>query len=71
MIHPDYPTRLRELVRHCRRTAEHSYELEAKTALRTIGEHLASMADEIEQSGNPRGGGIAHQGHQRGRPGDH
>jgi hypothetical protein len=63
MFHPDYPTQLRELVRHCRRTAEHCYELEAKTALRTIGEHLSSMADEIEQSGNPRGGGISHQGH--------
>ena len=41
MFNPDYPARLRELVGHCRRAAEHSYELEAKAALRTIGEHLS------------------------------
>jgi hypothetical protein len=63
MLNRDYPTRLRELERHCRRAAEHSYELEAKTALRTISERLSNMADEIEQSGNSRGDGTFHQRH--------
>jgi hypothetical protein len=61
MFHPDYPERLRELVGHGTRAAARSYELEAKATLREIGEHLSSMADEIEQSGNPRGGGTFHQ----------
>jgi hypothetical protein len=63
MFNPDYPARLRELVGHCRRAAEHSYELEAKAALRTIGEHLSSMAEEIERRGNSKGDGSSHQRH--------
>jgi hypothetical protein len=51
MSDPDYPTRLRELVRHCRRAANASFELDAKASFRTIAERLSTMADEIEQSG--------------------
>jgi hypothetical protein len=56
MSHRDHPARLRELVRQCRRAANASFELDAKASFRTIAERLSTMADEIEQSGSPRGG---------------
>jgi hypothetical protein len=34
-------------------------ELEAKTSFRTIAESLSSIADEIEQNGDPTGGGTS------------
>lgn len=52
MSYPDYPARLRELVKHCRKAAERSMELEAKGSFRTIGEDLSTMAEEIERRGN-------------------
>jgi hypothetical protein len=51
MSNPDYPSRLREHVEHCRRAAAQSLELESKTAFRTIAEDLSAMADEIQQCG--------------------
>jgi hypothetical protein len=54
MSFPDYPTCLREVVRHCRRAAESSMELESKTAFRTIAERLSTLADEIERTGKSR-----------------
>jgi hypothetical protein len=45
----------REFVRHCRRAANVSLELEAKTSFRTIVEGLSVMADEIERSGTLKG----------------
>jgi hypothetical protein len=59
MSHRDHPNRLRELVGHCRRAAQRSLELEAKTSFRTIAESLSSIADEIEQNGDPTGGGTS------------
>jgi hypothetical protein len=59
MSHRDHPARLRELVGHCRSAAHRSLELEAKTSFRTIAENLSIIADEIEQSGDPRGGGTS------------
>ena len=55
MSNADYTARLRELVRLCRRSAEHSYELEAKASFRTIAEGLSTMAGEIERSGTLKG----------------
>ena len=51
----DYPARLRDLVRLCRKAAERSYELEAKASFRTIAEGLSTMAGEIERSGTLKG----------------
>jgi hypothetical protein len=59
MSNADYPARLRELVGHCRTAAKASFELDAKTSFRMIAERLSIMADEIEQSGNPSGGGTS------------
>jgi hypothetical protein len=57
MSYPDYPASLRELVGHCRSAAKGSFELESKVSFRRIAERLSTIADEIEQSGNPRSGG--------------
>jgi hypothetical protein len=59
MSNADNTARLRELVRLCRRSAEHSYELEAKASFRTIAEGLSTMADEIERGANR--GGATHE----------
>ena len=62
MFNPDYPARLRELVGHCRRAAEHSYELEAKAALRTIGEHLRAWPRKSSGAATQKATGLRTKG---------
>jgi hypothetical protein len=50
MTDPEYPARLRELVKQCIRAANATFELEAKASFRAIAEGLSTMAEEIERS---------------------
>jgi hypothetical protein len=54
-MNPDYPARLRELVKQARSAANAALELQSKASFRTIAEGLATIADEIERSGTLKG----------------